>query len=387
MLFIDFDFYSSTAIILYSVVGICFITQVLLYFCLYIRLGLNKKAKPATHFPPISIIVCTENELEHLKVHLPILLNLNYPTYEVIVVDMNSQDDTLDYLEMMVPKYPNLYFSHTTKDSRIISKRKLAQTIGIKASKYDWLVFTEASCRPTSNNWLKEFAAKMDDKNEIILGYSKYNKYKGGFHRITAFDHITNSIRYLSLAMVRKPYTGLGYNMAYKRELFFREKGYINQLNLQRGEDEIFINSNATSKNIAVVNTKESTVIIEQESSSNQWRNQKISHFTSVRRFKGFSYLISGIDTLNKWITYLGSFIIGIIALINCQWIIGGVALGIFLCHWTAQTFTTNFILKRLDDNHRFYFSILYLNYLLPIITLIYKFKVPKYRRGDILKY
>ena len=39
---------------------------------------------------------------------------------------------------------------------------------------------------------------------------------------------------------------GIGRNLAYRKELFFQQKGFSKYLNLQRGEDDLFINQLAT---------------------------------------------------------------------------------------------------------------------------------------------
>ena len=55
------------------------------------------------------------------------------------------------------------------------------------------------------------------------------------------------SLRYLGFALAGKPYIGIGRNLAYRKELFFQQKGFSKYLNLQRGEDDLFINELATS--------------------------------------------------------------------------------------------------------------------------------------------
>ena len=46
--------------------------------------------------PGVSVIVCARNEDTNLKQHLPLLLRQDYPAFEVIVVDDNSDDGTVN---------------------------------------------------------------------------------------------------------------------------------------------------------------------------------------------------------------------------------------------------------------------------------------------------
>ena len=67
--------------------------------------------------------------------------------------------------------------------SRYISRKKLAVTLGIKASKYEWLVFTNANCMPQSNQWLRLMHATSHHVPKVVLGYSGYERGKGWLHK------------------------------------------------------------------------------------------------------------------------------------------------------------------------------------------------------------
>ena len=53
-------------------------------------------------------------------------------------------------------------------------------------------------------------------------------------------------MRYLGYALAGRPYIGIGRNMAYRKELFYAQKGFSAHLDLQRGDDDLFINKAAT---------------------------------------------------------------------------------------------------------------------------------------------
>ena len=96
------------------------------------------------------MILCARNEADNLRKILPAILEQDYPQFEVIVINDASTDETEDVLGFMEEKYPHLYHSFTPDSARYISHKKLALTLGIKASKHDWLVFTETNCMPAS---------------------------------------------------------------------------------------------------------------------------------------------------------------------------------------------------------------------------------------------
>ena len=153
--------FNTTEQALLAAVGILFLIQLLYYFCLYNRIHARSRAvkRSDIHFsqelPPLSVIIYAREEVENLRRNLPAVLEQDYPQFEVIVINDGNTDESEDYLTLQGEKYPNLYHSFVPSSSRYISRKKLAITLGIKASKYDWLVFTDANCLPESNQWLQ----------------------------------------------------------------------------------------------------------------------------------------------------------------------------------------------------------------------------------------
>ena len=94
---------------------------------------------------PVSIIIYAKNDSENLKKHLPALLTQDYPEYQVVVINDGSSDDTDDTLKFFQNEYKHLYHTYVPSAARYLSRRKLAFTLGVKAAKYDILLFTEAN--------------------------------------------------------------------------------------------------------------------------------------------------------------------------------------------------------------------------------------------------
>ena len=148
----------------------------LYYYFRYLWLRKDKSHLPSEGgLPKVSVVVCAHNEAENLQNYLQILLSQDYPDYEVIVVDDESEDSTLILLEQYAREYPNFYHTFVPKGARVISSKKLALTIGIKAAHYDYILLTDADCRPESRNWIREMMMGYDsDSTEMVLGFSPY---------------------------------------------------------------------------------------------------------------------------------------------------------------------------------------------------------------------
>ena len=194
--------FDTTEQILLAATGTLFIIQALYYLCLYNRIHLRSRAvkRGNVHFsqelPPVSVIICAREECENLRRNLKAVLEQDYPQFEVIVINDGNTDESEDYLTLLEEKYPHLYHSFVPDSSRYISRKKLAATLGVKASKYDWLVFTEANCCPQSNQWLRLLARNFTSRTQVVLGYSGYERGKGWLHkRVASLPCATSALR------------------------------------------------------------------------------------------------------------------------------------------------------------------------------------------------
>ena len=107
-----------------------------------------------------SIIMSVCDDACLIEENLPAFLEQEYePGYEVIVVDESSTDNTADVLKLQKNEHPNLYTTFLPRPNRLVNRPRLALTLGVKAAKNDWVVFTDISTPPPSSQWLAELSA------------------------------------------------------------------------------------------------------------------------------------------------------------------------------------------------------------------------------------
>ena len=123
----------------------------------------------------------------------------------------------------------------------------------IKAAKYEILLLTDADCIPTSERWIQLMQDAFTPGIEIVLGYGAFKKKHGILNRLVRFDAFHSALQYLSYALAGQPYMGVGRNLAYKKELFYKQKGFASHHHIAGGDDDLFINAAANSNNTAVV--------------------------------------------------------------------------------------------------------------------------------------
>ena len=236
---------------------------------------------------PISVIICAKNEVGNLKKNLPLVLEQDYPTFEVVLVNDSSSDETLDIMKDFAKKYKNIKLVDVKTIETFWGNKKYALTLGIKASKHNFLVFTDADCAPNSNKWLAQISSNFSNEKSIVLGYGAYAKKEFSFlNKLIRFETVMSALQYFSYANLGLPYMGVGRNMAYRKELFFNNSGFNSHMNLKSGDDDLFINEVANNKNTSTCYTKDSHTISEPKTSFKDWIVQKRRHISTAKFYK-----------------------------------------------------------------------------------------------------
>lgn len=384
--------FDTTEKILLIATGVLFLIQILYYFCLYNRIHRRNRAvrRENVHFtqelPPVSVIICARDESENLHRNLHSVLEQDYPQFEVIVINDGDRGESEDFLTLQEEKYPHLYHSFVPDSSRYISRKKLAVTLGIKASKYDWLVFTEANCQPQSDQWLKLMARNFTSRTQVVLGYSGYERGKGWLHKRVSFDNLFTSMRYLGFALAGSPYMGIGRNLAYRKELFYEQKGFSAHLNLQRGDDDLFINHVVTPENTRVETDANAIVRSQPVFRAKDWREEKIGYASTARFYRGPQRWLAGFETLSRMLFY-GTWIAAVvIGILNFHWVVAGIAFFSWILRYTMQAIIINKTAKDLNDKRRYYFTLPIFDILQPMQSLRWKLYCLFRKRSNFLR-
>lgn len=244
--------------------------------------------KPDAAYEPASIVIYSQGDAEHLQEMLGTILNQDYPAaYEVIVVNEGESGDVRDTVSMLRSRYPNLYLTFTPEGVVNLSRKKLALTLGIKASRYDTVVLTTTAALIESPMWLRRmmFRFDKDSDTEIVLGYACVDPEEDDQYgrRRRAFDFVADSVRWLAVAIAGKPFRGTEYNLAYRKEVFLRNKGFARSLNLHYGDDDIFISEVANRHNTAVELSEDSIVKIREGNTPRLFTERALRHMFTER--------------------------------------------------------------------------------------------------------
>lgn len=370
---------NSTEQYLLMAAGILLAVQIIYYLVLYSRIGRRnrKEQRNELHFtqelPPLSVIICAHDEVENLRRNLPAILAQDYPEFEVIVINDGEKNESEDYLLQLEEQYRNLYHSFVPDSSRYISRKKLAVTLGIRASRYDWLVLTEANCQPQSNQWLRLLARNFTPHTEVVLGYSGYQRGKGWLRRCCAFDSLFNAMRYLGFALGGHPYMGIGRNLAYRKQLFYDQKGFSAHLNLRRGDDDLFVNQVAHGENTRVETDPEAIVRMQPIYRGKDWREEKIGYASTARQYKGLQRWLAGLETFSRLLFYAAWLSMTVMGILHFHWMVTGIGVLLFLLRFAVQAIVINTTAQSLNEKYRYRLTLPLFDLLQPLQSLWWK--------------
>ena len=195
----------------------------------------------------ISIIVAAKNEETNIENLLHSLSKLNYPnnSFEVIVVDDESKDSTADIVQNYIKEFSN--FKLISSSGKPYPAKKGALSVGIKKSKFDYILTTDADC-VVPPNWLSIASRYFEKGSDIIFGLTPYlceelsEKNNNLVNRISSFERFRGQLLTFLFAKLKSPYSAGGGNFGFKKSAFLKIEGYENTLQTLSGDDDLLIN-------------------------------------------------------------------------------------------------------------------------------------------------
>ena len=226
--FILVNFVLYFAVLIWYIVGI-------------INTKVNIKSKSCMSILDVSIIVCVRNGEQSLRNLLNDFQKQKYlGNYEFIIVDDESTDSTKEIIQEFEKNNVKFkYISSNTGDS-ILSFKKKALDAGIRASSYNYLLFTDVDCR-VDENWISSMMSNYDDDCDYVVGYSKIEKNNLSVSLFQSIDFKMMMFCSMGAISMNTPHGCSGQNQSYKKSMYLRNGGFSRISKLLQGDDSIFL--------------------------------------------------------------------------------------------------------------------------------------------------
>lgn len=307
--------------IIFNIFLACIGLELLNYFFFYSKLAFGQnivKKQIDRNQKSVSLIVYIKDQQDILENYLPTLLQQNHPSYEIILVNNASCDESLDILEAFEKTHPKIKLVNVLNNEAFWNNKKYALTLGIKVAKYDHFVFTEPQASITDPQWLNTLASYFSDKKQIVIGHSSILKKKGSF--FNALQRYSNTLKTIQLVIgssFSSVLHGNSKNQGYTKDLFYSNNGFIQQMRTPFGDQYSFIEQISNKKNTAIATDPISFVYIEPEKKYSTWIDNMKTELLLLKAASFKHKLINTIFTKLRILFYL-SFIICLF--INTNW-------------------------------------------------------------------
>src|SRR5438874_2246153 len=167
---------------------------------------------PLPRYPRVSVVVCSYNAERTMEVCLASLEVLDYPDYEVIVVNDGSTDRTLEIAE----RFP--YCRIISQPNKGLS---VARNVGAEAATGEIIAYTDSDC-VADPDWLTYLVGKMEASNLAACGGPNFPPPEdslvpaavavspGGPTHVLISDEVAEHIAGCNMAFRRDVLLGLG---------------------------------------------------------------------------------------------------------------------------------------------------------------------------------
>lgn len=247
--------YGGIGIVLGAIILALFIVQISLHLGIYGRIAsfrLMSKQQIRDKEPAISVVVpLFAEDSNYLDTTLISLLTQDHAEFEVVVVYVGNNDDFFADIKSLQRLYPHLSPVHIDYSPHYPVSTKIALNIGIKSAKYDFVITTSSDAAPASGRWLS-LLAKGFMYGDIVLGYCGIARQSGFANFIFREYQYNDSVAWLSSAIRNKTYSASRNALGFKKSLYFDVRGF-NHLNMNVGENDLFVQQIATRDNVSVV--------------------------------------------------------------------------------------------------------------------------------------
>ncbi|MDE5651169.1 MAG: hypothetical protein K2I35_09260, partial [Duncaniella sp.] len=153
---------------------------------------------------------------------------------------------------------------------------------------------------------------------EVVIGYATpvaTDNASSSIKRRHSFDTVWTAIEYLSWAIAGRPYRGNCHNLAYRRSVFFKNKGFSKSLHLKYGDDDVFISEVVNRHNTATELSTASIVEVMEQNPVASFKHNKLRYDYTAKKLKTLARLLFSSFSWCWWISIGTTIAVSLIGL------------------------------------------------------------------------
>jgi cellulose synthase/poly-beta-1,6-N-acetylglucosamine synthase-like glycosyltransferase len=262
--------------------ALSYLSLLMIYTKNWINLKNWNRPSAANPQTTISVIIAARNEAENIVNCLQSLRRQSYSTllFEIILVDDFSDDETCKLAQNL--KIENLKIIKLSdlqlEKSQVIAFKKKAVETGIKYSKNELILCTDADCI-LPPDWILNIAAFYEEKSaKFIAAPVVFSQEKSFFERFQTLDF--QGMMAITAAGISGKYLYMcnGANLAYTRNVYEEVSGFKGVDEIASGDDMFLLQKIAKKYPDDIYFLKSNEVIVETKAMPNfpSFINQRV---------------------------------------------------------------------------------------------------------------
>jgi len=230
------------------VVWIIVIIHTLLF---YFRLSLFRAPRILPSEIPLTILMVERNEEENLSKNLPGWASLAYPSYEVLVVDDFSGDNSLSVVGLMKVNFPRIRLTGLNQETRY--SQKLSRNLALKGASFPEVVFVSPAMVMPLQHWLPGISSAFSRGKKMVVGYIATLPAKGFYHLLYRVESFFQQADSMAFCLNGLPYVVNEENIAFQKQAYFNINGFAGKIREEYLNMELIFNK--------VIRSRETTIL------------------------------------------------------------------------------------------------------------------------------
>ncbi len=189
--------------------------------------------------PLVSIIIAAHDEVQRIPALIAALQAQTYPRerMDIVVADDRSTDGTAQVVAHLDPAVRIVRIDVTPAG---VSPKKHALHTAIEAATAEFLLFTDADCRP-GPDWVRAMVRRLAGGAEVVVGLSPVDGIRHGAQLLRGYESARASMLMVAAIGWEAPYMSLGRNWGYLRRSYEAVGGLPSLGHHLGGDDDLLL--------------------------------------------------------------------------------------------------------------------------------------------------
>lgn len=357
---INFRVLDTIDLIIIAILITAFLIQ-LRYFFIYLKLSLHKTKIIEGNSIPVSILMPVRNEESRIMGIVSKFDKLDSKDYQLVIINEYSEDNTLDFLNVLSETNPKLKVTSLSQETRFSDKQVI--NIGLKSATAQYIIVLTSLSGEINPGWLSGLIGQIDEDTDAVISYSNSIRKKGLRNLICRLERFSQFMISGSWTLAGSPFVFTQENVLFSKQLYFNTTGFRQKLNRSFANLELVFNENFKKSSVKVTTNPDLAI-------RENIEDDRGDHVKYIKKGIQIRQSLSFIKKTSLFIDDFSKILIptltSLIIVLNPEyWITFSV---IFLLHILLVATTIKILLNRLNEKKIFLTSLVYA-YLKPLIN------------------